>query len=455
MSSCLLPRDPALPQLAQALNDDAMTEHFAAELPGFALSCRVDRIKYRPRRNLAVSYRLQGRDPDGRPVDQRVAARFCGPGESARRHAKALDRPLHRTATGPRVTHDAALGMVSHWWPNDAKLAAATSLSNTAALRERWLPEVAAALCGPGTRVLGHHVSLAQVVPEHRLTARVGLQLDDGREVVVYAKADADKDGASTQALMQALHSSSAQARGALVTPRPLLWQPASGLHWQAALPGQALLDLAPQVDAATSARIGALLAELHATPAPCADAWTLEALRQRPREVADTLLQVDPAWTAPAQALARSLALQVSELAHCPQVTLHGDLHPRNLLQAADGALGLIDLDTARRGPALLDLGAWIADLLIRALLGGSDLAAALPACRAFTQAHAQVSGERAGERMLAWSVAYQLTCQRAWRCVVNLKPGRFAQTGRLLALAQQVLAAGNLDAVADPTPT
>ena len=51
-------------------------------------------------------------------------------------------------------------------------------------------------------------------------------------------------------------------------------------------------------------------------------------------------------------------------QLAACPQardaiVTLHGDLHPRNLLQDERGVLGLIDLDSARSGPALLDLGA------------------------------------------------------------------------------------------------
>ena len=455
MITGILPRDPALPQLARALDEAAMTEHFSAQLPGFALSCRVDRIKYRPRRNLAVSYRLQGLDREGRPLEQRVSARFCSPDDAARRHAKAQGRTSHRTAAGPRLTHDAALGMVAHWWPNDAKLSASTALCNRAELSEHWLPEVARTLRGTGAGLAGHRVTLTQVVPEHRLTARVELQFDDGTTDVVYAKADADRDAVSTHALMQALHDSDAQRSGALRTARPLLWQQTSGLHWQCALPGRPLLERAAWVDATTSQRVGAMLAELHATDSPTTPAWTEAALCSQAQRVADTLAQVEAEWAGPAQALAQALVQQVGALAPCPQLTLHGDLHPRNLLQDDSGALGLIDLDGARLGPAVLDLGAWIADQLYRAQLAGHGPARVLPACRAFSQAHAQVSAQRPSERLLAWAVAYQLLCLRAWRAVVNLKPGRYAQTGELLALAQRVLAAGHLDAAADRNGT
>lgn len=455
MISSVLPRDPALPQLALALDEAAMGDHFSAQLPGFALWCRVDRIKYRPRRNLAVCYRLQGRDHDGRPFEQRVAARFSSAEDAARRHAKAQRGASHRTAAGPRLTHDAALGMLAHWWPNDAKLAASTALCDRSALHERWLPAVAGALRGPGARLAGHRVTLTQVVPEHRLTARVELQFDDGTTELVYAKADADRDATSTHALMQALHDSPAQRSGALRSARPLLWQPASGLHWQCALPGRPLLERAAWVDARTSARVGALLAELHATASPTTPTWTEAALCHQAQHVADTLAQVEAEWAGPAQALAQALVQQAGALARCPQLTLHGDLHPRNLLQDDRGALGLIDLDGARLGPAVLDLGAWIADQLYRALLAGQGPAQVLPACRAFSQAHAHAGAQRPSERLLAWAVAYQLLCQRAWRAVVNLKPGRYAQTGELLALAQRLLGAGHLDAAAERKPT
>jgi hypothetical protein len=48
----------------------------------------------------------------------------------------------------------------------------------------------------------------------------------------------------------------------------------------------------------------------------------------------------------------------------------------------------------------------------------------------------------------LLAWSTAYNLLCQRAYRCVANLKPGRFEAVPALLALADSIASAGTVDA-------
>jgi aminoglycoside phosphotransferase (APT) family kinase protein len=147
---------------------------------------------------------------------------------------------------------------------------------------------------------------------------------------------------------------------------------------------------------------------------------------------------------------LGGSLAEGVDAVCDAENVTLHGDLHPRNVLVAGD-RFGLIDLDSVRRGPAVADLGDWIADALYRALLGGQSAAHALAACRAFVRGYAGALGSPCGETALAWSTANSLFCQRAWRSVVSLKPGRYALVVPLLETAAAILRAGSIDAARD----
>lgn len=454
------PDDPALPQLAVALNPPAMAAAFGNALRTpwqlHVSSCRIERVKYRPRRNVTVSYRLRLHDERrGFDLEQIVAARFCADGESARRHRKALSRPTRGSAAGPALLHLPELDMLAHWLPNDAKLDAVAELCDDTRLRTRWLPELVAALTAGRGRLVTHRATLAQYVPEHRACARIELQLRPAPDsplatCTVYAKADAEQRGPATHAVMQALHRSAAQHAGRLCTPRPVLWQAESGLHWQAAVGGQALFDLSPQVAPAAAARVAMQLAALHATAVPVARELGSSELRQRPHEVAQLLGIVEPAWLDALLGIAGALQTKCARIAEQPQATLHGDLHPRNIL--VDGEhLALIDLDSVRRGPAPIDLGSWVADTLYRAELAGAPRAAALQSARAFVAAYAAASGSAVCERQLAWSTAYALLCQRAWRCVVNLKPGHYAVVPRLLVLARSILGSGTIDAALD----
>jgi hypothetical protein len=451
MSRCL-PIDPLLPHLATALDADAVQRILGCHVRGRLSGCTVERVKYRPRHNLAVAYRLHGHDAAGQRFEQWVSARWCQGGDAGRRHAKALAAPgaRHASPAGPSLSLDAAWDMVAHWWPNDAKLAAAALLADTVQLQQRWLPPVGQALLGDATPLRGHALSLVQVVPAHRVTARVALQFADGREGVVYAKADAQQRGPRVQAVMQALWDSPARRQGALVVPRPLLWQGDSGLHWQAALAGQPMPASATGLQPAQAARAGALLAALHQTPVPGGPTVEARSLLPHAARVADGLAQAHPACARRARQLAQSLMRCAPPLDTEPLATLHGDLHPGNLLWTDEGRPGLIDLDSVHHGPALLDQGAWVADALYRALLDDADPARSLPASRAFLDAHARASRWPVDEAVLAWAAAYQLLCLWAWRSLVNLKPGRFERIGRLLELALQVLQAGRLDAAA-----
>ncbi len=450
-------QDPVLPQLAIALDPRAMADVFATALRphgGLRLrACRVDRVKYRPRRNCSVSYILALDDEHhGRAFEQRIAARFSSAVEAERRHASAATLPTTDSRAGPALLHVRGLGMLAHWLPNDARLAAVAHFFDDARLRGEWLPEVVAALTGGQGRLLDQTTTLLQYVPEHRACARVELLLQPapGEAAVtrtVYAKADADVCGAETHAVMRALSCSPAQRDGRLRTPRSLLWQAASGLHWQEALAGRALLDLAPQVDATMSARVGAQLAALHETPSK--KGIRHAHIERRPREVAEMLGLVEPRWQPTLAHLVDALRASARALAMAPTVTLHGDLHPRNIL-VDDGRVALIDLDTARLGPAAIDLGSWIADALYRAVLDGLKPATVAPAWRAFIAAYGEASGRAAPAMpLLAWSTAYHLLCERAYRAVANLKPGRWEGVPMLLALAERIAQSATLDAV------
>ena len=129
----------------------------------------------------------------------------------------------------------------------------------------------------------------------------------------------------------------------------------------------------------------------------------------------------------------------------------MHGDLHPNNILvaQRAGGTChAFIDLDDLHRGPAAVELGAWVADAFYRALLDGRDPATQAASCHAFLAAYAQASGHAVDSAALAWSTAHHLLCRRAHGGVANLKPGRFAGVPALLALADRVGQAGNVAA-------
>ena len=449
-----LPHDTALPQLPQALDPDAMRQVFGAALQGLQVqACEVGRVKYRPQRNCSVTYRLRLRDPQqGREFEQHVAARFCSGGDSARRWRKAQDRASVASAAGPSLIHVPALDMLAHCLPNDAKLDALQLLDNAAGLRHRCLDGVVAVLTGGRGHLIDHHTTLVQVVPELRVCARVELRLQHQAGAALstqtlYAKADLERSGAATHAVMRSLSDSAAQACGRLRTPRSLLWQQAAGVHWQLAVPGRALQDVDPTIGATSSARVGEQLAALHGTPVPALHRVSIDALCEQAHQTAAVLAQVEPAWQPLLTRLVDRLGIGAAGFAGQPTATLHGDLHPRNIL--ADGAqLTFIDLDGVHAGPAVIELGGWVADMLYRATLDGVAPQRVAPSWRAFLAAYASVSGRSADAALLAWSTAHHLLCRRACGCVANLKPGRFEAVPQLLALAEAIANAGSVDA-------
>jgi aminoglycoside phosphotransferase (APT) family kinase protein len=456
-----VPQDLALPYLAAALDERTMAAVFAevASASGTSIeACHIDRVEYRPRRSCSVGYLLQARVARGR-FEQRVSGQLCANGESARWARTAGRRALKASRSGPALVHLAQLDLVTLWWPNDARLDAPRIFTEEPLLRGAVLPEVLAALDPRHCRLQGHQVEIAHYLPGTRLTARVALAwhaLEDPalrHERVLCATADREGGGAATHALMRALEASAPWRAGELRTPRSVLWQEAFGLHWQQAVPGRPLLDLLPQPSAPASMQIGMQLAALHGVATLRDRVATLDELRKRPHQVAAVLGNVDRSWAQPLLRLALRLEQGVAALDDAPAVTLHGDLRPHNVRVDAEQRVSLLGLDRVRRGPAALDLGAWIAETLYRVLLEGDTPRNATRAWQAFLAGYAAGGGEFVSEPVLAWATAYQL-CQKAARCVTYLKPGRFALTPMLIALAEAIAAAGTPRAAEDGVP-
>ena len=437
-----LPHDPQLPQLASALDDAAMRPVFDAALRGRSgqrvTACRVDRVKYHPRRNCSVSWLLELEDErSGARYAQRMAGRLCAAGEAAPRHARHVARTALPSRCGVSALLLPRLELFAWFVPNDPRLPALGALCEAVNGRGSALARALRALPDhPPEAPAEVRAALVQYVPESRACARFELTARDGRARCLYAKIDRAGGGPATDAVMQALYASPARRDGRLATPRPLLWQPTAGLHWQEGVAGSPLLDLWPHCPPALSARVGRLLAALHATAAPLAHRVTEAELVGGPRASAALLGTVEPRWTPLLDALLDALAAGQAMLHDLPAVTLHGDLHPRNIL--VDGErLVLIDLDSARAGAAALDLGAWIADTLSRALVAGAALAPAQACAAHFLQAYRAASRHAATDAVVAWATARALLCERAHSSVANLKPGHYPRVGALLELA------------------
>ena len=448
-----LPQDRALPQLARALDERAMAELFADELRAHGRQlerCTIERVKYRPNRNCTLSYLLHLRDDSsGLALEQRVAARLCAGGDSVHRALRASAAALHPSLSGPALRLLPTLDMLTWWWPNDAKLSAPHLLADADALREHVLPELVMVLSGGSGTLVNHSIEIVQYVPEQRLTARVDLRWQaDGRHVEqrLYAKAGREPDGASAHEILRTLQASPAWGAGCLRTPRALLWQPVHALRWQLGLPGRAMLDL-PRTEAARLASpLGAQLAALHGTPVPAARELTRAVLYARLTQIAELLGDALPASRDTLRRATQHLSDGLRWLDAADLVTLHGDLHPRNVLADGD-QLALIDLDDLHRGPALLELGAWVAEGMYRAVLEGGAPTRDQQAWRALLDGYADAGGIRPRPQALAWACAWNLLCQRAWRCVVNLKPGRFAIAPGLITLSADIARSQSLE--------
>jgi Phosphotransferase enzyme family len=163
---------------------------------------------------------------------------------------------------------------------------------------------------------------------------------------VLYAKTYAEEQG---ERIYQRLVALSGCGASGLVVPRPLAYS--GRTLWLEQIPGQSMAVCFQPVP---GARAVAALHQHDLAGLPRSDKPAL--LRQLAEIRADAV--ATGLQTESLSKVCNEIVRRFDELESLPDVTLHGDLTPRNLLVSGDAA-GLIDLDDLRRGNPLQESAA------------------------------------------------------------------------------------------------
>ncbi len=292
---------------------------------------------------------------------QRYYAKAFRGGASAAAFAAADRSTLVAPANGAALAHVEELDMLLWAWPNDPSLPQIAILADPARL-PGYLP--------PGVRALGSPVGPVEVFryePERRSTLRCTLA--DPRapqtQQVVYGKTFCDDQ--ATQTLQSRFEYFWQLAQGDRAAPwvaQPLGWDRATRTLWQAAAPGQPLMQAAKATDAiADFERIGCALAKLHLAALPAREVrstvhWLAE-LRRRVQKIS----RAAPDLAARVLALAATLEAVTMRLPRARQTLIHGDFHPEQVWLHGDRVV-FFDFDELALGNPMEDLAEFIVKL-------------------------------------------------------------------------------------------
>lgn len=446
-----LPIDPALPQLRGLFDLQAIgriaARQFAPRATVDSIDCEIERIKYRPRRNCVIGYRVRvERGARAAPRWERFAVAMYPDAEARERFQRISLRDLEARASGGAspapVAWVPSLGAVIWPFPRDRKLPSLPRLCDADHVREHWLPPLVARRWGESWQLVTARTQVVGYFPEHGCTVRAKLRLRDSasglqRVWTVYGQTHGDDAGERAWNVMCALRALGLEDRG---FARPLAWDADERILWQEGVPAPTLeraLDAGTAVDA-TLAAVLRSVATLHraplALPTRLALPEVLEGLSRAVRVAAAAC----PAQAATLEALEATLRARVDEIDPQACATLHGDLHARNVL-VGDGRAWLIDLDRAGSGLPAAEIGGLFADLAARECGAGR-----VPALERFDALVAEYRRHvpwalPVGEAR--WHYAAALLRRSAYRCVTRLRPGSIEALPRVLAAAAAAL--------------
>lgn len=436
-----------LPQLNRLLDPSAMgallTERLWAN-PATGRrddmrSCAIEHVRLRHGKCCVLGFRV-ATEATGQKMrhDLRFAARAYPLAGSAAAFEKAALERQAATPYSPPLFHVADLGLVVWAFPNDRKLAGLRALGGIDGLRQRVLPLIGSELrCD--ARVLDcAEIALVHYVPEHGCTFRIATAAE-----AFFAKCHTPESARHSHTLLDGLWSSRARRAGRLRMPEPLLHLDRYDMLWTRGLAGQTLLqgwthDACAQDQLAAAADV---LAALHDTDEVRARGVTRAGLIDKLCRVTITARSLAPASAAAIARIAARLEDDSRVLDRCETVTLHGDLHPQNILCTASDA-ALLDFDSLARGPAVLDLGSFSAAMHYQSLLAGRDDASTSAALAHFIAAYERACATTIDQSALQWSTAFALVAERAYRCMTRMKPGRAALVQALVTRADALFA-------------
>ena len=412
--------DPMVPHRDLLLESDELTRRLSVLLSqngplNIQYSERV-RVKYRAGKSLRVLTKIQ--------VQERsyaVAARTFSGGRSLDAFERMVPAVVPCGPLRP-VARDAELDTLFWVFPNDRKIANLSLLSAIPESLAQWFDPA-----WSGSRMVAY-------APEKCATVQC---LSEDREIVAYAKINAEDDGRRIQQNYDSVCRAAAQQNQPLRIPRALAYSDTWRTLFLENIPGKRLADL----DGAEFRRgmklLGASLATLHSLPAPDG----LSPFRRHSAEAlttaADIVGAVRPDVADRARALAADLAPSNGALDD-PQVCLHGDVHPKNAI-LNDGTLALVDLDQMALGSPACDLGSLLALLHYRRCIGRLAEGGEHELSEAFLAGYAGVR-ELPAPASLLWHTVAALLSERALRAVNRVSEEGLAHLPDLIQLAENL---------------
>lgn len=336
----VLARDPWLPGLRVALDDDALSELVIDRWPGPGrppTGARVTYLRYKPTTSVTATVALTHANGD-----VELAALAATDVAARPKLDKVRDRA--RPSEQGWATVDAPeLDLALVPCTGDRHLPAARDLARSVRRLDR-------SLAGLDARVLAYK-------PHRRLVARLER---DGRPV---ALAKAHRPETAREILAATSWQASHDGGGRLPTPELLAADAESGLIVTSWRTGTVVPSSGP-VDAAVLDGIGRLVAALHRRP---------------PGWLPSTPVPVDPAPAIArllpegAPLARRAWRLATADLVASRPVPVHGDLSRDQIVHGPSG-VALLDLDRLHAGDAVDDLASWVAAEAVTELADGAS---------------------------------------------------------------------------------
>ena len=457
-----VPYDEALPQLSVATNTTKMLRIFQEKILGISADdcergfqagthqlsgCIIEKIKYKPGNNCMVSYRLAVSNRLTKQTENQIFYAKIYKNEEGNTSFKAASaKKLVRPRFGLPLSYISEMNMVVWAFPNDFKLMELERLSNPVYLRQEVLPEIIRGNFGCEWNIKDVKSDIVHYVPEQTCTVKIGLQLQHARSghnqsPTFYAKTYDSEEGEEVYQRMLQLWESEARQRGILKMAQPLGYHAMSKSLWQLGLSGLTLIDLEMNNPRFLTyiGKAASTVGALHKSSISCSRSIHLSDLVIKLKEMKEFLPQIIPSCKAMLYSLIDDLTAQSDNLGEHINVTLHGDLHPKNFF-VDGGEVFLIDMDDLCCGAPLQEIGSFAASIYYRGVITNVSGEMIHKIVERFINSYEKSVPWTLNRSDLKWYIATALVSERAFRCIKRLKAGRLDIVDDLIMLAHHI---------------
>lgn len=410
------------------------------------IDCEIERVKYRPQRNCVVGFKL-GLGDGAHELEQRLYVGAFTASEAKARHEKSIAEVRVETALFAPVSFLPALNVVIWTFPNDRKLLSLSLFADKSLLQISLLGDVVAAYWGEDWEITGISHRISNYFPEHSccVNARVALrhiESNDRRDWEIIGKMRNDEAGATTHLVMKSLFE---RVGADVAYARPIMYQPAERIHWQARVPGVTLNSLlaAGSADSSILQRVGRAVAALHGTRIAIPGRTTIGNLVENLIHAQSVITSVRPDCSTTIRRVVELLLDSMETLDPNTSVVSHGDLHSNNIL-VSPSQIYFVDMDRVALGPPLADLGSFLAELVYRAGAKNQAWQFTQSKLNNVIAAYRERASWPVADDDTAWYTASALIHERALRCVTSLKPGHYDLLADIIATAERIMRGG-----------